>query len=82
MVHAQRYDDRVDLDVELSFYQTLALLGRSVFLLSQVKLLFFWKLIFSSVAILPPLAVPWLLKIVVDQVILQAPIEGLSLIHI
>ena len=76
MVQSQRYDDRVDLDVELSFYQTLALLGRSVFLLSQVKLLFFWKLIFSSVAILPPLAVPWLLKIVVDQVILQAPIEG------
>ena len=33
MVHAQRYDDRVDLDVELSFYQTLALLGRSAFCL-------------------------------------------------
>ena len=48
MVHAQCYDDRVDLDVELSFYQTLGLLGRSVFLLGQVKLLFFWKLIFST----------------------------------
>ena len=34
------YDDRVDTDTELSLGQTLALVGRSLALISKVKSLF------------------------------------------
>ena len=67
------FDDRVDVQTDLSLPETFSLLGRSLALLAKVKSLFVAKLIFASVSLLPALAVPWFLKIVVDQVILQQP---------
>ena len=70
------YDDRIDTDTELSLGQTLALVGRSLALISKVKSLFACKFVFALVAILPPVIFPWFLKIVVDQVILQQPFSN------
>ncbi|MBA59258.1 MAG: hypothetical protein CMQ40_08805 [Gammaproteobacteria bacterium] len=76
MSETARYDDRVDTDTELSLGQTLALVGRSLVLISKVKSLFACKFVFALVAILPPVIFPWFLKIVVDQVILQQPFSN------
>lgn len=69
------YDDRIDTDTKLTLTETLALVGRALGLISKVKSLFAYKFVFAAVAILPPVVLPWLLKIVVDQVILQQPID-------
>ena len=67
------FDDRVDTDTEITTGEAFSLIGRSLAFLNSVRALFFWKLLFSNVAILPGLAAPWILKIVVDQVILGQP---------
>ena len=75
MTDATHYDDRVDTDTELTLSETLILVSRSLGLISKVKSLFAYKVVFATVAILPAVIVPWLLKIVVDQVILQQPFD-------
>ena len=70
-----RYDDRIDVDTDLSLIQTFTMIGRSLGLLTKVKKLFAYKVVFATVALLPAIVLPWLLKIVVDQVILQQPID-------
>ena len=69
------FDDRVDTSTELTNWETIVLLGRSIGFLNKVRLLFFCKLVFALVAILPGLALPWVLKIIVDQVILGQPFD-------
>jgi ABC-type multidrug transport system fused ATPase/permease subunit len=73
MAKAIQFDDRVDTETELTTGQTLALIGRSIGFLRSVRGLFFWKFIFAIVSVLPPLLTPWILKIIVDQVILGQP---------
>ena len=75
MSDVTRYDDRVDVDTELTLTQTLALIGRSLGLVAKVRKLFAYKVVFATVAVLPAIIFPWLLKIAVDQVILQQPID-------
>ena len=70
------YDDRVDVDPNISSLAALALLGRSLRLLSEVKILFSAKALLALTAIFPPLALPWLSKIAVDQVILQQSFDS------
>ena len=72
---AERYDDRIDVDTDLTLADTFVLIGRSVGLLVKVKRIFAYKFIFATVALLPALILPWLLKIAVDQVILQQPMD-------
>ena len=72
---AMRYDDRIDVDTDLTLTDTFVLIGRSIGLLAKVKRLFAYKFIFATVALLPALILPWLLKIAVDQVILQRPLD-------
>lgn len=67
------FDDRVDTDTDISSGEALVLLGRSFKLLGEVKALFFSKFFLSFVAVFPGLIVPWVGKIVVDQVLLQRP---------
>ena len=73
---SRRYDDRIDVDTELTLRETLAMIGRSMGLLTKVKKLFAYKFVFATVAVLPAIILPWLLKIVVDQVILQQPVDS------
>ena len=63
------YDDRIGVDTDLTLTDTFVPIGRSIGLLAKVKRLFAYKFIFAAAALLPALILPWLLKIVVDQVI-------------
>jgi subfamily B ATP-binding cassette protein MsbA len=67
------YDDRVDVDPNISSLAAISLFGRSLALLSEVKSLFSAKAVLALTAVFPPLALPWLTKIAVDQVILEQP---------
>ena len=73
--NAEHYDDRIDVDTDLTLADTFVLIGRSIGLLAKVKRIFAYKFIFATVALLPALILPWLLKIAVDQVILQQPMD-------
>ncbi len=67
------FDDRVDTDPNISSIEALGLIGRCMAFLGHVKLLFGLKFGFAIVAIFPGLVVPWLGKVIIDQVILQKP---------
>lgn len=67
------FDDRVDTTTDISSLAALRLLGRSLELLKDVKLLFAGKFVFAAVSMLPTLVIPWVAKIVIDQVLLQKP---------
>ena len=67
------FDDRVDTDPNISSIEALGLIGRYMAFLGHVKLLFGLKFGFAIVAIFPGLVVPWLGKVIIDQVILQKP---------
>lgn len=71
-----RFDDRVDTNTDIGTGAALMLLGRSFTLLGRVKRLFAGKALLSALALLPGLLLPWIAKIVVDQVILQQPFGG------
>ena len=75
MTKINQFDDRIDTSTELTLYETLKLLLRSVKLLASVRTLFLCKFGLAIISLLPALMVPWLLKIVVDQVILQRPFD-------
>ena len=53
MSESIRYDDRIDVDTDLSLIQTFAMIGRSLGLLTKVKKLFAYKVVFATVALLP-----------------------------
>ena len=67
------YDDRIDTAANIGSGTALVLLWRSLKLLSSAKDLFIGKASLAILSIVPPLIIPWLVKIVVDQVILQQP---------
>jgi ABC-type multidrug transport system fused ATPase/permease subunit len=67
------YDDRIDTDVEISSAESVTLMLRSFRLLEDVKHLFAAKFLMSLLSIFPVLLVPWIGKIIIDQVILQRP---------
>ncbi len=73
MNYSKLYDDRVDTASEINLQQVLTLISRSFRFVKGVKGLFICKLLMALVSILPALAVPWILKIIVDQVIMQQP---------
>ena len=64
-----RYDDKVDIDTELSNKETFFLVGRAVALLKPVKELFFAKFLLSTGMWVPGLLLPWIGKIIVDHVV-------------
>ena len=67
------FDDRIDTRADLNLSAIFILLSRALALLLNVRSLFVTKVVFASISLLPALAVPWFLKIVVDQVILKQP---------
>ena len=68
-----RFDDRIDIDTEITNRESLVIVGRSFKLLSQVKKLFAAKIVLGLNVMVPVLIVPWLGKILVDNVLLQKP---------
>ena len=71
-VALSRFDDRVDVDTDLNSIEVLSLVGRSLQLIGTAKGLFVVKTLFALAALIPGLVLPWLAKIVVDQVLLQS----------
>ena len=70
---AGAFDDRVDIDTDLTTRETVILLWRSLKLLNAVKALFACKAFLRLVALIPSLITPWVAKVVIDQVVLQKP---------
>ena len=68
-----RYDDRIDLDTRVSSREAAVLMGRSLKLLAEARGLFAAKFLFSFGFMGPSLLLPWLGKIVTDNVLLQRP---------
>jgi ATP-binding cassette subfamily B protein len=68
------FDDRVDTQSDISSAEAIALMGRSMALLKEVKGLFACKFVMALVSMFPVLLVPWVGKIVIDQVLLQSPL--------
>ncbi len=68
-----RFDDRLDTQPDIRTAAALVIIGRSVQLLAEVKWLFTLKALLQFVMIFPGLLLPWMAKIVVDNVMLQEP---------
>ena len=73
-VGEHHHDDRIDVDTEISSAQALKLLWRCLGLLGRVKALFAAKFALQTGTLFFQLFFPWIAKIVIDNVILQAPI--------
>ena len=68
-----RFDDRIDLDTKVSSREAAVLIGRSLRLLAQARGLFAAKAGLAFGFMVPALLLPWLGKIVTDNVLLQRP---------
>lgn len=68
-----RFDDRIDTQPDIRTAAALVIIGRSVQLLAEVKWLFTMKALLQLLMIFPGLLLPWMAKIVVDNVMLQQP---------
>lgn len=73
MAKSGQFDDRVDISTEINTGQTMSILWRSLGYLRTVRGLYLWKLLFALVSVFPVVVMPWLLKIIVDQVVLGLP---------
>lgn len=70
-----QYDDRVDTLTDISNLETLRLLGRALVMITQEPRLFIAKIVLATLALIPGLYIVWLLKILVDQVLLGQPFD-------
>jgi ATP-binding cassette, subfamily B, bacterial len=68
-----QFDDRIDVDTQISSVEALGLLWRSLKLLKYARGLFAAKFALALLSVFPPLLLPWVGKIIVDQVLLQKP---------
>ena len=68
-----RFDDRIDTQPDIRTVEALSIIGRCIQLLFQVKWLLGIKSLLHLLMIVPGLLLPWLAKIVVDNVMLQEP---------
>ena len=68
-----RFDDRIDLDTDLSSAETVVLVGRCLKLLAQAKGLFAAKFLLQFGLVWPLLLLPWIGKIITDNVLLERP---------
>lgn len=68
-----RFDDRVDTQPDIKTLAALVLIGRCVKLLFEVKWLFSAKFLLQLLMVVPALMLPWMAKIVLENVMLQQP---------
>ena len=70
---SQQFDDRVDVETEISSGEAAVVLGRTFKELRAVKALFAAKFVLSLGMLVSSLFVPWMGKIVIDNVLLGKP---------
>ena len=68
-----RFDDRIDTQPDVRTVEALGIIGRCIKLFVEVKWLLSIKFLLHLLMIVPGLLLPWLAKIVVDNVMLQEP---------
>ncbi len=70
-----RFDDRIDLNTELTNIQVLAILRRTLAFIWPVRRLFIIKFFLMCGSVIPILVTPWPFKIIIDHVIWGRPID-------
>jgi len=65
----------LDLQTDIGFRETLAVIWRALTYLKYVKARFALKCFFVGLALLTPLVMPWPIKVVIDNVILGQPVN-------
>ncbi len=73
IVGQNQFDDRIDVQSDLTTLEALRVIGRAAQQLAAVKGLFGVKLVFELGLLIAALYVPWLAKVVIDNVIQQEP---------
>ena len=68
-----KFDDRVDTQTEIHTGETFRILGRCLRLIFAVKKLLLAKFLLQLGLVFPVLLLPWMAKIIIDNVILQRP---------
>jgi len=81
MLGKNQFDDRVDIESDVKTSEALRIMLRCIKMLAKVKGLFCAKFLLELGLIFPGLLLPWLAKIVIDNVILQLPIGGTEVIY-
>lgn len=76
IIGQNQFDDRIDIQSDLTTLEALRVIGRSLRQIAAVKGLFGLKLILELGLIVPGLYIPWLGKIVVDNVLQQKPFHA------
>ena len=73
IIGQNRFDDRIDTRSDLNTLEALQIIGRSIRQISSVKGLFGIKMVLELGLLIPGLYLPWLGKIVIDNVLQQRP---------
>ena len=69
------FDDRVDTQPDIKTSEAFVLIGRCINLLGEAKGLFAAKFLLQLGLVFPALLLPWMAKIVVDNVILEQALD-------
>lgn len=69
-----KFDDQIDVDTEITHWESFKLIGRTYTLIGEVWKLFLAKFILDFAPLWPLLYLPWLYKLIADHVILQVPL--------
>lgn len=70
---APRFDDRIDTDAAIGNGEVFRLLARALKVLATERRMLIAKIGLGALALIPGAFLPWLGKIVIDQVLLQRP---------
>ena len=81
VVGISQFDDRVDVQPNITTAETITVLSRSLRIILQAKVLFFLKFILQFGMVIPGLIIPWLARIVVDNVIRGQPFGETEVQH-
>ena len=76
-----QFDDRVDTQSDIKTTEALRLIGRCAKLLTEAKWLFSLKFLLQLGLVFPALLLPWMAKILIDNVILQRPFGETSVAY-
>lgn len=75
IVGKNNFDDRIDTQPDIKTGEAFVLIGRCIKLVTEVKGLFIAKFLLQLGLVFPALLLPWMAKIVVDNAILQQPLD-------
>jgi ATP-binding cassette, subfamily B, putative efflux pump len=75
------FDDRVDTQPDINTAASFVILGRCLKLLASVKGLVITKFFLQLGLVFPALLLPWMAKIVIDNVILQRPFGDTAVVY-